>query len=147
VALRIPKLRVRNSGIVRLDRVRDYPDGDLFIAEAQKEIPFAIRRVYFINNLANAKAIRGKHAHRTLEQVIFCINGSFVLQLDDGATKQRLTLSDPSIGIRLRPLVWHTMSGFSKDCVILVLASARFAEKDYIRDYAEFRDLAVVADG
>jgi hypothetical protein len=116
------------------------PDGNLFIAEASKNIPFEIKRVYFINALANPRAIRGKHAHKTLDQIIFCINGSFMLRLDDGAVKQRITLNDPSYGIRLGPRLWHSMASFSYDCVILVLASDWFDEEDYIRDYDEFRE-------
>lgn len=135
------KLRVRNSGLISLQSFPDMPDGNLFIAEVGRQVPFTIRRVYFINNLANRDAVRGKHAHRQLEQAIFCINGSFRLELDDGRKKQRILLNDPACGIRLGPLLWHTMSGFSYDCVILVLASAPFAAADYIRDYAEFRRL------
>jgi hypothetical protein len=135
----LPQLRVRHSGVIRLACFKDPPDGDLFIAEAGRQIPFPVKRVYFINNLANARAVRGRHAHRRLEQAIFCINGSCRLDLDDGRTKQRLRLKDPSVGIRLGPMLWHTMSEFSRDCVILVFASAWFAAADYVRDYAEFQ--------
>ena len=136
---KLPAIRVANSGVVRLKSVPDLPDGNLFIAEVKREVPFPIKRVYFINSLANPRAVRGRHAHRKLEQVIFCVSGSFVLHLDDGRKKQRLRLHEPAIGIRLGPRLWHTMSDFSYDCVILVLAAERYDEKDYIRDYAEFR--------
>lgn len=136
------RLRVRHSGLLPLQGFKDLPDGHLFIAEAGRHVPFPIERVYFINTLANPKAVRGRHAHRRLEQAIFCISGSFNLHLDDGRTKQRIRLNDPACGIRLGPLLWHTMSSFSYDCVILVLASARFHEADYIRDYDEFQQLA-----
>jgi hypothetical protein len=132
------KIRVRHSGLIRLQRFGDLPDGNLFIAEAGRQVPFDIKRVYFINTLANREAVRGKHAHRRLEQAIFCINGSFTLHLDDGRTSQRILLNDPSCGVRLGPLLWHTMSGFTYDCVILVLASAWFEPSDYIRDHGEF---------
>lgn len=134
--------RVRNSGLIPLQFFKDLPDGNLFIAEAGRQVPFDIKRVYFINTLANPKAVRGHHAHRTLEQAIFCISGSFTLNLDDGVVKQRLLVNDPSCGVRLGPMLWHTMSSFSYDCVILVLASDRFDEADYIRDYDEFLRLA-----
>jgi hypothetical protein len=134
-----PALRVARSGVVRLKAVPDLPDGNLFIGEARREIPFAIRRFYFINALANPRAVRGRHAHRKLKQVIFCLNGSFVLHLDDGRNRQRIRLHDPAVGIVLGPWLWHTMEDFSYDCVILVVASDRYREADYIRDYAEFR--------
>jgi len=137
------KLRVKNSGLLSLKYFKDLPDGNLFIAEAGRQVPFAIQRVYFINTLANPKAIRGKHAHRRLQQAIFCINGSFSLHLDDGRSKQRVRLNDPSCGVLLGTMLWHTMSSFSYDCVILVLASDAFDESDYIRDYSEFKRLTV----
>jgi len=127
---------------VKLSFVKDLPDGNLFIAEARREIPFDIKRVYFVNNLANPKATRGKHAHRKLEQVLFCISGSFLLHLDDSKVKQRVKLNDASVGIWMGPLVWHTMSSFSYDCIILVLASDQYDEADYIRDYDAFMRLA-----
>ena len=136
------KLRVRNSGLVALKFFKDLPDGNLFIAEAGRQVPFDIKRIYFINTLANPKAVRGQHAHRELEQAIFCINGSFTLQLDDGRVKQRVLMNDPACGIRLGPMLWHTMSSFSYDCVILVLASDHFDEADYIRDYQVFQQAA-----
>lgn len=135
------RLKVKHSGLVKLQFFRDLPDGNLFIAEARDHIGFDIKRIYFINSLANPRAIRGKHAHKTLEQVLFCVAGSFVLHLDDGSVTQRITLNDPSCGIRLGPVLWHTMSSFSYDCVILVLASDWFDESDYIRDYDMFLKL------
>lgn len=140
------QLRVRHSGLLRLQCFKDLPDGNLFIAEAGRHVPFAIERIYFINTLANPRAVRGRHAHHRLEQAIFCLSGSFRLELDDGHTKQRLTLNDPACGVLLGPMLWHTMSSFSYDCVILVLASAPFDAADYIRDYAEFLRLARAAD-
>lgn len=132
------KIRVKNSEIIKLDFFDDFPDGNLVIGEAKKTVPFQIKRVYFINNLFNSKAIRGRHAHKKLDQIIFCINGSFVLCLDDGKNKQRIILNDPYTGIRLGSKLWHTMTNFSKDCVILVLASDYYKKSDYIRDYDEF---------
>lgn len=133
------ELRVKHSGFINLACFKDLPDGNLFIAEAGRQIPFPIKRVYFITTLANPRAVRGKHAHRELEQAIFCINGSFTLHLDDGREKQRLLLNDPSCGVLLGSMLWHTMSSFSYDCVILVFASAHFDAADYIRSYEEFQ--------
>jgi len=93
----------------------------------------------YINSLFNKKAHRGHHAHKKLEQVIFCINGSFVLRLDDGVRKQSLLMNDPCLGVKLGPKLWHTMEKFSSDCVILVLADDYYQESDYIRDYDAFK--------
>ena len=135
------KIKVKNSGAVNLRFHADFPDGDLFIAEAGKDIPFRVKRSYFINNLSNKKAVRGKHAHRKLTQIIFAVNGSFKLSLDDGKSKQTIKLKDPSMGIILGPMLWHTMTDFSKDCVILVFADDFYKESDYIRDYKKFREV------
>lgn len=132
------KIKVKNSGIIKLQFYNDFPDGNLVIGEAKKNVPFEIKRIYFINNLFNAKAIRGKHAHKKLEQIIFCINGHFILTLDDGKNKQKILMNNNYYGIRLGPKLWHTMTKFSSDCVILVLASDYFKQSDYIRDYEEF---------
>ncbi|MFA6142135.1 MAG: FdtA/QdtA family cupin domain-containing protein [Candidatus Omnitrophota bacterium] len=123
---------------IELKFIDDGVDGNLVVAEAQNQVPFKIKRVYFINNLSHLGAVRGKHAHKKLEQAIFCVNGSFKLGLDDGNKKEKVALSKPYVGIYLRPGVWHTMHNFSKDCVILVLASDIYKESDYIRDHEEF---------
>jgi len=134
----VKKIKVKNSGIIKLQFFNDFPDGNLVIGEGKKNVPFNIKRVYFINNLFNKKAIRGKHAHKKLEQIIFCVNGHFTLTLDDGKNKQKILINDPYCGVRLGPKLWHTMTKFSSDCVILVLADNYFKENDYIRDYCKF---------
>ncbi len=136
------KIKVKNSGFVKLQVFKDPPDGDLFIAEYSRHIPFKVKRAYFINHLDNKNAVRGKHAHKKLEQLVFCINGSFSLHLDDGDKKQKVALEDPSIGVRLGPLLWHVMTDFSKNCVILVLADDLYRESDYIRNYRTFLKLS-----
>jgi len=134
----VKKIKVKNSGIIKLQFFNDFPDGNLVIGEAKKNVPFEIKRVYFINNLFNPKAIRGKHAHKRLKQIIFCLNGSFTLSLDDGTNKQKLIMNNPYYGVRLGPKLWHTMTKFSSDCVILVIANDYFKESDYIRNYDKF---------
>lgn len=134
----LKKINVKNSAIVKLQSYNDFPDGNLIIAEGKKNIPFNIKRVYCINDLFNKQAIRGKHAHKKLEQIIFCLNGHFTLNLDDGKKKQKILMNNPYYGVRLGPKLWHTMSKFSKDCVILVLANNYYKESDYIRNYNDF---------
>ncbi len=133
------KIKVKNSGIIKLSAWKE-PRGHLFVAEAMRHIPFRIKRTYFMNNLQNAE-LRGDHAHKKTTQAIFCVNGSFVLGLDDGKRKQKVLLNKPEFGVILGPKLWHNMSQFSKDCVILVCASDYYKEKDYIRTYEEFSQL------
>lgn len=132
------KIKVKNSGIVKLQSFNDFPDGLLAIGESKKNIPIEIKRFYVINNLFNNKSIRGKHAHKRIEQYIFCLNGKFTLNLDDGKKKQSIVLNKPYYGIKLGAMLWHSMKKFSKNCVILVIADDYYDESDYIRDYDEF---------
>ncbi len=132
------KINVKNSGILKLQSFDDFPDGHLSIGESNKSVPFEIKRFYFINSLFNDRSIRGKHAHKKLEQYIFCLNGTFVLELDDGEKKQNITMTKSDFGIKLGPLLWHSMKKFSPDCIILVIANDYYDEKDYIRDYPAF---------
>ncbi len=134
-------IKVKNSGVVQLDARKDSRRGDLFVAEGAKNIPFEIRRVYFVNNIKDAEVARGGHAHKKTRQVIFCANGSFTLHLDDGRRKQKIVLKTPKTGVVLGPKLWHTMSDFSKDCVILVFASDYYRESDYMRSYDDFQKM------
>lgn len=136
------KITVKNSGVIKLQSFDDFPDGHLIIAEVGKHIPFEIRRVYFITNMFRDRSTRGKHAHKKLEQYIFCLNGSCVIELDDGKKKQKITMRDQRFGVKLGPMLWHVMKRFSKDCVLLVVANDHYDESDYIRDYEEFLKLA-----
>jgi len=135
------KLIVQNSGIVKMQVIQDKPDGVIRVAEARKNIPFSIDRVYDIDELTQSEALRGKHAHRQLKQVIRAIRGSFTLLLDDGKNKQVVKVDSPDFGVILDGLIWHDMSNFSADCLILVYADAYYDEADYIRTYDEFLEL------
>jgi dTDP-4-dehydrorhamnose 3,5-epimerase-like enzyme len=127
---------LKNCRAVRLQHIDDGVDGSLAIAD-QTSIPFAIARVYYVTRLG-AAAVRGKHAHKTLQQVLFCIFGSFQLELDDGTRRTSVVLSRPEEGIYIGADVWHEMRDFSPDCVILVFASALYDESDYLRNYDDF---------
>jgi hypothetical protein len=129
---------MHNCFPINLPTIVDGSDGKISIADSLQNIPFEIKRVYYIYDLQNLDAIRGKHAHKELEQVIFCINGSFRLGLDDGHHKEELIINQRNQGIFLGKGLWHTMTAFSKDCVLLVLASDHYKESDYIRNYEEF---------
>lgn len=131
-------IKVQHSGIVRLPETSDEKNGSLIIGEFDKVIPFPVKRLYHIANVKDLKAVRGGHAHKKTDQVIFCVKGSFRLTMKDGETMQKIYLRNPAIGIRLGPKLWHTMTNFSKDCVIMVLASENYDESDYIRNYDEF---------
>lgn len=111
--------------------------GLLVAAEGGTEIPFDIKRVYYITNVSDDKR-RGFHAHKALRQVMFCISGSCKVMLDDGREKTDVLLDSPNEGLIIDSVIWREMYDFSPDAVLLVLASEHYNEEDYIRDYKEF---------
>ena len=131
-------MKVKNSELIELPIIPDGIDGTLSVAECGKNIPFPIKRVYYIYDLENSSAIRGRHAHKELEQVIFCLNGSFILGLDDGENKEEILMNRRNVGVFLGKGLWHTMSSFSANCILLVIASDNYAESDYLRNYEDF---------
>lgn len=127
--------KVRLIRKVKLPEVLD--DCFLYFAQAKDRIPFSIKRVYYILH-TKTKLPRGLHAHKKNKQVIFCIQGSIKLILDNGRKKEEIILDKPNVGIFLDKLIWHEMHNFKKNTILLVLASMIFDEKDYIRDYEKF---------
>jgi len=112
--------------------------GNLSFIEGEKHIPFKIQRIYYLYDVPGGEE-RGGHAHRILQQVLIALSGSFDLILDDGfGEKRRFHLNRPSFGIFVGSMTWREMDNFSSGSVCLVLASERYDESDYIRDYAEF---------
>ncbi len=111
--------------------------GNLVALERNKEIPFDIRRVYYMFGM-QSDLPRGFHAHKELIQVAVCLKGSCDILMDDGNDKQVVTLNSPDKGLVIDTMQWHEMDNFSDDCVLLVLASDVYNESDYIRDYREF---------
>ena len=113
--------------------------GSLVALEAEKTVPFPIKRVYYIFG-TNAGVSRGFHAHKRLQQVALCITGKCRMILDDGQQRNEVWLDSPNKGLIIGDLVWREMHDFSEDCVLLVLASEHYDEADYIRDYDEFKN-------
>lgn len=111
--------------------------GSLVALEAYRDIPFDIKRVYYMYDTKD-KVIRGRHAHRTLEQILICIHGSCKIMLDNGADKKVVYMERPYEGLYIPNNMWREMYDFSEDAVLLVMASEIYKEDDYIRDYNEF---------
>ena len=113
--------------------------GSLSIIEDLKDVPFQIRRIYYIHSLKKTDTlVRGKHAHKELHQVFIAIHGEFDLTIDDGEQSAKFHLKDPTEALYLKPGYWRELTNFSPDAVCLVLASDHYVESDYIRDYQEF---------
>lgn len=125
-----------NRNQIELKIIQD-DRGKLIALEALKNVPFEIKRVYFLYDLNEEKA-RGFHAHKELEQMMLCLNGSCSVVLDDGKSKSLHLLSAPSKALFINKMIWHEMRDFSKDCILIVLANDFYDESDYIRNYEEF---------
>lgn len=115
--------------------------GSLVAIEGGHDVPFAIARVYFVY-ATTPGTVRGMHAHRALNQMAVAVAGSCTMLLDDGQHRVKVRLDDCAIALTVPPMVWHEMSEFSDDCVLMVIADAAYDEADYIRDYSSFKALA-----
>ncbi len=111
--------------------------GKLVSMEGNKNIPFEIKRVYWIyDTLPDVE--RGKHAHKKLEQVIIAVDGACQFLLDDGSTREKVWLNRPDVGLYIGKNMWREMRHFSYGCKLMVLASGYYDAEEYIRDYDEF---------
>lgn len=110
--------------------------GNLVSLEENRNIPFAIKRVYYIYNTQDKD--RGFHAHTRLEQVAVVLSGECEFILDDGRNREVLRLDSPSVGLYIGTGIWREMRNFSANCVIMVIASEYYDENEYIRNYDEF---------
>lgn len=112
--------------------------GTLSFFEAEKDVPFAIRRIYYIHGVPKGVQ-RGGHAHRKLRQILWCPYGSILIKLDDGIDTAEVLLDDPAKGLLVESNTWRDMIWQKADSVLCVAADAWYDESDYIRDYDEFK--------
>ena len=128
---------MKNYRIVNFKKIGNTDVGYLTALEENREIPFNIRRVYYVYNVPK-EIKRGFHAHKRLEQVLICMSGSVKIKVDDANKKRIFGLNDPSKGLYIGPGIWREMYDFSQKSVLLILASDYYEESDYIRDYKKF---------
>jgi WxcM-like protein len=127
---------VNDCKVILLPKIAD-PRGNLTFIEGERHVPFAIQRVYYLYDVPGG-AERGGHAHKGLHQLIVAMSGSFDVVLDDGAERKRFHLNRSYSGLYVTPMIWRAIDNFSSGSVCMVLASARFDEDDYFREYGEF---------
>ena len=119
--------------------------GSLISLEQDQNIPFNIKRVYYIFDTEQDVA-RGFHAHRNLQQVAVCVKGSCRMLFDNGLVKESIVLDTPTKAVLIDRMQWHEMYDFTEDCVLMVLASDHYDESDYIRNYQDFIKASVKDD-
>jgi hypothetical protein len=122
--------------IIDLPKICD-PRGNLTVAESLKNVPFDIKRAYWVYDVPGGES-RGGHAHKRLKQLVIALSGSFHVTLDNGRERQSYLLNHPWQGLVIETNTWRTLDDFSSGAVCLVLASEHFDEDDYIYDYDEF---------
>jgi hypothetical protein len=125
-----------NCKLIELPKVSD-PRGNLTFVEGCVHIPFEIKRVYYLYDVPGGSE-RGSHAHKGLHQFIVAMSGSFDVVLNDGIETKRFHLNRSYSGLYVCPLMWRDLENFSSGSVCMVLASERYDENDYIRNYQEF---------
>lgn len=130
---------MREPEIIELTKISD-PRGNLSVVEEMKDVPFKIERTYWIYDVPGGE-FRGGHAYRENEEFIIALSGSFDVILDNGKEKQTFHLNRSYYGLYVPKGIWREMDNFSTNSLALVLASTRFDEKDYIRDYDVFKNL------
>jgi len=111
--------------------------GNLSFIEADRHVPFPIKRVYYLYDVPGG-AERGGHAHKLLHQLFIAMSGSFDILLDDGHAKKTIHLNRSYYGLYVCPMIWREINNFSSNAVCMVLASTYYDEEDYFRNYADF---------
>ena len=127
---------VYDCHILPLGKIHN-PAGNITIVEGKKNIPFNIRRIYYLYDIPGGES-RGGHAHKELYQLIVAASGSFEVLLDDGINKKIVRLNRPNYGLLVVSGIWRELFEFSSGAICLVLASHKYIENDYIRKYNEF---------
>ena len=122
--------------LIDLPKIQD-PRGNLSVIESNVHVPFDIERVYYLYDVPGGSE-RGGHAHKELRQLIIAMSGSFDVLLDDGRHRRRVHLARSHYGLYVCPMIWRELDNFSSGSVCMVLASTKYEEADYYRDYPEF---------
>lgn len=129
-------MNVNQCRIIHLPKIAD-PRGNLTFIEGHNHVPFDISRVYYLYDVPGG-AERGGHAHKGLHQLIIAMSGSFDVTLDDGTDKKAFHLNRSYFGLYVCPMIWRELDNFSSGSVCMVLASNKYDESDYYRDYSQF---------
>ncbi len=135
-------MSIKDCRIIELPKIMD-PRGNLTFIEGGVQVPFDIQRVYYLYDVPGG-AERGGHAHKNLSQLLIAMSGSFDVLLDDGINKANIHLNRSYNGLYICPMIWREINNFSSGSVCMVLASHKYDEDDYYRNYSNFLDQATL---
>lgn len=130
------KNTVYDCSIIEIDK-HHHDKGNISVVENGITVPFDVKRTYYLYDVPGGES-RGGHAHKELRQLVIAASGSFDVTLDDGNVKRTFSLNRPYQGLLIVPGIWRELNNFSSGSVCLVLASMKYEEEDYIRDYKDF---------
>lgn len=133
------KSTVSGCKVIKIKTIQTEDSGELSFFEGNNDIPFDIKRIYYITNVPEGVR-RGFHAHKTLKQLIFCPYGRIQLIIENDNGREEIELNDPSLGVIIDRFSWREMLWLQKDSVLCVAASDYYKIEDYVRDYDEFKD-------
>ena len=125
-----------NTALIDFPKITD-PRGNLTVAQAHTDVPFDVKRAYWVYDVP-AGECRGGHAHKLCKEILIALSGSFHVTVDNGEEQKTVLLNHPYQGLLIDTDVWRTLDDFSSGAVCLVLASEPFDEDDYIREYDDF---------
>ena len=137
------KSSIRDCHIIDLEMIHNR-SGNITVVGQNDIIPFAVKRIYYLYDIPGGVE-RGGHAHKDLYQLIVAASGSFDVELNDGSEKKLFTFNRPYKGLLVVPGIWREIINFSSGSICLVLASALYDEKDYIRDYGKFIEYKTIS--
>ena len=127
---------IDDCSLIELPKIKNRA-GNITAIENNINIPFGVSRVFYLYDIPGGED-RGAHAHKECHQFLVAASGSFEVQLDDGNEKKTVMLNQPFKGLHIPPGIWASEINFSSGAICLVLASNKYDEKDYIRNYNEF---------
>lgn len=130
------KVSVYECSVIELHQIKNRA-GNITPVQNGENIPFDVSRIFYLYDIPGGED-RGAHAHKTCHQFLVAVSGSFEIEMDDGKNKRTVTLNRPYFGLHIPPGIWAAEKGFSSGAICLVLASEKYDETDYIRDYNEF---------
>ena len=130
------KSSIYDCCIIELNKIHNR-SGNITVIEGKIDIPFAVKRIYYLYDVPGG-AERGGHAHKDLQQLIVAASGCFDVVLDDGKNRKVVELNRPYYGLHIVPGIWREIINFSSGAICLVLASQKYDQEDYIRDYNNF---------